>query len=920
MSKQHRSSKSGAEPRQFEARDEDYTEPFLAVFSDNPQFEQLHAVAQAYLNIPPSLAGLWQILANLPEVLGFAKEWCLDQKGGSRLEPVFTQLEEWVACVEARRSSPELQEIRILSKINRLKGKDVVGGDEDDDGADESKEGIGAQGVAITPPFRGIEDEHPVWMVLWFASGTLPEYPTYDDRRKAYLSLQGLYLAAYMLLAPDRQHMDLLRFRQAGLLLRKLHKPNFGRLLDQWRHSYSLEEARGHLSDKHHDGVQKLRQGFGAFAELANLGFQLGHPDEFLPRVGTDAMSPKPPKKNLSKHFRDLKIYDDHYLYRLSQGFPSGASAPKDGAARPQIEWQGPSKEDGDILFEEGYHPGEFIDATEIFFQIDDFRDPPSVEGGPRELPPLNTLYAAARARYRMEIMRAQSFRTRVDRARIPLFLKVLGVLKTLYSESAEHKEDRDKALLNETVLLCAVALITGHSLKEAASLIDYGHSEKRPDEWQIAYFPAHRVWLRPYPIPERNENANKIYNFQLAVQPRMAFSDVWSLGGLLPESKNGKWFTQSQSSYRKVFISEITPALKAAGVADEWAEVDALSELLPTWFEGLEEGELLRNCAIFGRSSPQSEVQAHYVALKRSNLDAYYCQIMEDLWVQIQAATPVNQRVQQGVMKGQLFNVRERSKIPDDLTGNDWAPKIEGIKTLLEMLRIKIAQGSDDPYEYHNWVAAYTGIALSIVTGFRNSNTPILDLSLIDPETGFMHMEEKDHENGSHARLVWIPQEVRACVTQYLNHLKSFWAMLDFQEKAQLTVPATKNRDIRIYGTKSFPLSLQSALFLYLKTEKGYKPKEFSGRRLQGLLNTFEKGAWPIPNNGRHFLATNLFNDSEQSFATIIKTVMGHWHLGESPWGPDSAMDPYQLREALKVPFEKLLGTDGVDFRAIEF
>lgn len=115
-----------------------------------------------------------------------------------------------------------------------------------------------------------------------------------------------------------------------------------------------------------------------------------------------------------------------------------------------------------------------------------------------------------------MEIMRAQSFRTRVDRARIPLFLKILGVLNALYNESAGLTEDKDMELLNETVLLCAVTLIIGHSLKEAASLIDYGHSEKRPDEWQIAYFPVHCVWLRPYPVPERNENANKIYNFQL--------------------------------------------------------------------------------------------------------------------------------------------------------------------------------------------------------------------------------------------------------------------------------------------------------------------------------------------------------------------------------------------------------------------
>ena len=98
------------------------------------------------------------------------------------------------------------------------------------------------------------------------------------------------------------------------------------------------------------------------------------------------------------------------------------------------------------------------------------------------------------------------------------------------------------------------------------------------------------------------------------------------------------------------------------------------------------------------------------------------------------------------------------------------------------------------------------------------------------------------------------------------------------------------------------------------------WQPKEFSGRRLQALLDSLKLGSWPIPNNGRHFLATTLFNEKQKSFATVIRTVMGHWQLGESPWGPDSAMDPYYLREALKSPFEKLLGKEGIDFQVIDF
>lgn len=918
----------GKGPRKSPARDEDNRAQFLTAFTKYDGFETLHQLAEKCLDIPQSLAGLWLNVANLPEILACAKQWSLGQGPiyTHDLDEVFYDLGRWIEIVLAERESPELQKIYLLSKVEKRWGPEADGGEA------SNKKRVPK---SIGPPFWGIEEEHPVWMTLWYRSGTPPTEAIYAVRDRVYRGLQGLYLSSYIRLRRSQKEgqskyfvgSDLFaRLRDSGRLLRKIHSIEHGFLLEHLStHCFAYNNPNAMhrvFSDVHANPEELFRQEFAGFADVVNFGYVLRHRSEFAKKLVDDFTLPGDRKKIPQRKLTDSRIYEDHHLFWIAQGFPTIGSKRKKNT-RPHIEWIGPEVETVATLFEEGAHPGEYLEAEEIFFEPDDFLDPPSSDGGPRELPPLNTLYAAARARYRMEIMRAQSFRNRLDRARVPLFVRVMGALQDLYSQSLFDGGDQAKALLNETVKLCAVALLTGHSLKEASSLHCFTTIEALPPGWKIAYSERHRVWLRPYPVPDRNKNARIIFSDSITVSPRIAFSDIWSVGQLLPKTTDKKWFAQTEAVYKKVFTTQIAPALIEAGVDEGWVEVDTIGELLPSWFEGLEEGELLRNCALFGRSSPQSEVQAHYAALDRAVLDDYYCKIMRNLWKQIQVATPDSQKLLQGggVAKS-LFSLSQGTvDIKSSLTGNDWAPKVAGIKTLLEMLRTQIAKhDQQDPYQYHNLVVAYTGIALSIVTAFRNANTPILDLSLIDGETGFLHMEEKDRDNGSHARLVWIPDDVRACVGAYLNHLKRLWVTLSYQTSPELIVPATKNRDVRIYGTKSFPLSLQSSLFLFEEVGGKWQPKEFSGRRLQALLDSLELGSWPIPNNGRHFLATTLFNQKQKSFATVIKTVMGHWQLGESPWGPDSAMDPYRLREALKSPFEKLLGKEGIDFQVIDF
>lgn len=235
-------------------------------------------------------------------------------------------------------------------------------------------------------------------------------------------------------------------------------------------------------------------------------------------------------------------------------------------------------------------------------------------------------------------------------------------------------------------------------------------------------------------------------------------------------------------------------------------------------------------------------------------------------------------------------------------------------------------ANDAPSVFERHNLVVAYIAIGLSVSMAFRDVRTPITDLSLIDPETGFVAVQEKDRADGAHARAVWIPQLLRDVAEDYLAYLRGLWTRL-LDIPTFLVVKPTKARDKRLFGKAAFKLSLLRTLFFFERQEEGgWQAVEFTGTRLMELLATVHPG-WPIPNAGRHFAGTRSFNwspdsasapesDSLSGFAVINKALLGHWHLGESAWMPNSGFDPYRYREAIQPVIEAIIAD--IDFQRI--
>lgn len=873
---------------------EDHRLELIKAAKATPNFEKLHEDVSQILDIPSSMVGLWQIVSNLPEILTAAHRWAnkRDESLGNSLDLI----QKWLNAVTQIPLDSALRQVPIMGKVSadKSKNKNVKG-----------------------PSFHGTLEDHPVWAVLWnsaVGNDGLPEKSKHD----AYRSLQGLLLASFNS-RPYRNSddVDLQRYVEAGLLLRKIQKPErSGELLRWSRIGATFAAAHDYFAQMHRDSAHD-NQGYGALADLISDAYGSKRPSVFKDRpLGSGKGRKKPkidedPPEVFSKKY--VVVRDEPPEDFSERDFEFPFIVVKGDIPPPRIVSIAPDEEELKEIWESGHHPGEFTIPDEILFPAEEFFDPPDIPGEKGKLPPLASIYAAAHGRYKGMLMSAQAFKTRLKRPHVALMVKFLNILEGLaltYKTPPAGKEAEYK-LIRETVKLCAVAIVTGSRLRDAAQLVGFNTIEGLPEDWTLAYSSSlNGVWLRPYLPPVRDPRTLEIFGKQMLTHPRLGFSDIWGIGKGLPSKPNDKWFERDLAEYEQLFNEVVREKLLNAGISKFWANHDRIGDLIPLWFHGLEERELLRNCAIFGRASNQADTQRHYVALDREVLNQYYCNAMSQLWYEM---TKV------GLITSGLFSLQqERSVIPESLTGNDFSPKPENIKLILAKLQAQIEEHStSSPYEHHNLVAAYIGIVLGIVTGFRDVRTPILDLTLIDRETGFMSMQEKDTDDASHARLVWIPPQVQICVDQYLEHLKRLWTLLPENEPKVLLVKATKNRDRQVMGVKEFTLSLEKTLFFFEGKKEGWFAKEFSGFSHQAILNGVSQNIWAISNTGRHYAATSFFN-AKGSHATINSTFLGHWGLGESAWLPDSGFDPYQFRQAIEPIIMAMLAE--IEFKPIRF
>ena len=848
--------------------------------ADDTNMAVLVELAQRYLQMPESLVGLFQVASNVAEMVPTLQEI------GIGCTKVIDGLDKW---------QQQVSRISLDAEIREEDGISGVYGATAD----------AAEGVK--PPFQGIYGTHPVWCALWFCSGTLGN----EARSTTYRKLQSYFLAAFILLQHEgRELQRSKRIDESGSLLRKIHQPDYGDELDKLMEEVaSIEALYARLAELHHIGDARFRHGYGAFADLLNGAFELGYGSVFAPRqLGAGGRGNGAPRESSLR-----RLYSDHSMFwQLMQGV-------EEGRGWPSTEVEVRQRDDAPVeeAINHAIAPTEYTIDDLAWLEMSDLIGD-DVE--PRELPPLGTLYAAARARARHIVMESQRLITRLSRIRIDEIVEILSVLEKAYSdvlvalESAmTQQREKELELRKETILLAAVSLIGGAPPADVVNMHQVDALASLPERYRLSYAPKYRVWLIPYSPPKRNPLTAEARKSTGTTKPRIVLSDIWGVGSKLDNNRIGKYFKHHYSTYESVYEKIVEPVLKERGVRPQWRSLDASGRVLYTWFLGIEEGDNLRPAVLFGRKDRLAETQRYYTAFDRRQLQSYYDDRMRDLWDSVQKNGFVSS-------DNQLFSLQPSVKIGNTLTGDDRVPRIESLKDGISRLQDRLSTIPDqsdwaEQLRWHNDLTAYTAMVTALVTGLRSVRTPIPDLTAIDSETGFLNLHEKDTMDGSHARIVWLPPEVCKQIDNYRQHLSRFHRLTRGRVPVELKVKARKNQERLRYNSPSYTLDLRKTFF-FVKPKKnnGGKAVEFRGKTLQEHLNASGENWWPVPNAGRHFLRTFLVE--RQCDDTLINTLLGHWGLGEASWGPYSTFDPLRFREHIRPHLEALLET--IEFRLV--
>lgn len=187
------------------------------------------------------------------------------------------------------------------------------------------------------------------------------------------------------------------------------------------------------------------------------------------------------------------------------------------------------------------------------------------------------------------------------------------------------------------------------------------------------------------------------------------------------------------------------------------------------------------------------------------------------------------------------------------------------------EAIRIaRRATDFDGFIPYHNLYSFYSLAFFAYETGARGVRTPYRSPAELDLETGIGQLREKDRGTGRKTRLIWVPPAVLAQMRHYQDHLESVCRQMGIAE-----------------GTANKP-----CFFL----DPAGRPVEVRPKTLEPVMREFLD--YPA-NMHRRFLRTEML--ASQCAPEVVDYWMGHWYLGEEPWGPYSTLSFAQVRRALE-------------------
>lgn len=288
----------------------------------------------------------------------------------------------------------------------------------------------------------------------------------------------------------------------------------------------------------------------------------------------------------------------------------------------------------------------------------------------------------------------------------------------------------------------------------------------------------------------------------------------------------------------------------------------------------------------ISGNPHRLSTVKAHYSAPSTSSLIAKYLKATRML---------LHDLTELGYCRCLSDNHKlDPAYLPDKTdnqhVGSRYCPKTESIQNLVSTLREAIEDPDTTTIDFHNSYTLYITLLIGYSTGIRGIRTPYIDWSLLEPETGLLLMSDKNTPDAYHSRWVWLPDLVQQQVRLYERYLTRF---------------NDANEPYKVRGSlfDVDPTWNDPVLFV----TESLQPQVVRPKTIRERLGQLFPGA---ANHNRHWLRTYL---SERRIPhEAIDQFLGHWSLGEEPFGTYSTTSPRQLLEYIKPAINDALNRLG--------
>lgn len=284
----------------------------------------------------------------------------------------------------------------------------------------------------------------------------------------------------------------------------------------------------------------------------------------------------------------------------------------------------------------------------------------------------------------------------------------------------------------------------------------------------------------------------------------------------------------------------------------------------------------------ISGNPHRLSTVKAHYSAPSTSSLIAKY---LKAIRVLLHDLTEFGYRRYRS-SSHMLDPAYLADKTDTQHVGSRYCPKTESIQNLVSTLRAAIEDPDTTTIEFHNSYTLYITLLIGYSTGIRGIRTPYIDWSLLEPETGLLLMSDKNTPDAYHTRWVWLPDLVQKQVRLYERYLARFNEANEAYKirESLFDVDPTWNDPV-LFVTESL------------------QPQVVRPKTIRDRLGQLFPGA---ANHNRHWLRTYL---SERHIPhEAIDQFLGHWSLGEEPFGTYSTTSPRQLLEYIKPAINEAL------------